>query len=140
MTLALKAVNDIPEDHLVSFLSISVTTPRQREKLPLTDDSAMEVDDGPLDSSKPTLSAILPLCVTYPTSAPALRLALRTHLSDAAAVTSILEVLAEWLRSYVEEEPQLLPQGTKKDLHGALIPLYQDKRKRKDRLPPSEKV
>ncbi|KAI0689236.1 hypothetical protein BC835DRAFT_264850 [Cytidiella melzeri] len=139
MILAVKTVNDIPEDHLVSLLSTSATTARQREKQPLTDDSAMEVDSG-VDSSLPSLSSVLPLCVTYPTSAPALRLALRRHFSDAEALTSVLGLLAEWLRSYAEEEPQLFPEGTKKDLHGALVPLYEEQRKRKHRHPPAEKV
>jgi hypothetical protein len=139
MVLAVKTVTDIPEDHLISLLSAAVTTPRQQEKQPLTDDSAMNVDVS-AEPSTPSLSSILPLCVTYPTTAPALRLALRSHLSDAKALTLVLGGLADWLNSYVEEEPQLLPEGTKKDLHGALVPVYEEKKKRKHRLPPLDKV
>lgn len=152
MIQALKTVNDIPEDHLVSFLSATIPTPRQREKLPLTDEQAMDVDSLPptatsnINSSTPPppLSTVLALCITYPTSAPALRLAIRTHLNDASALTSVLQVLVEWVRGYVEEEERrFLPEGTKRDAHGALVPVDAEKekeRKEKRKAPGLQKV
>lgn len=158
MVQAVKNVNDIPEDHLMAFLSATVpttttTTSRQREKLPLTqtDDLAMDVDPLPPtattthanSSPPPPLPTVLALCVTYSTSAPALRLAIRSHLSDAQALTSVLDVAVEWVRGYVDEERRFLPEGTKRDLHGALVPFDGEKEKKdrkRDRVPALEKV
>ncbi|KAI0347456.1 hypothetical protein BDW22DRAFT_1351894 [Trametopsis cervina] len=136
--LAIKAVVDLPESDLMALLCFTAKTPRQLEKQPATDQSAMDVDitTSPGDLS---LASLLPLCVTYRTTASALRLAFRKQFGDAAALTSVLEALAGWLRSYAEEGPQLLPEGTKKDLHGALIPKYEEKQKNCG-LPPLEKI
>lgn len=137
--VALKSVIDIPEDNLVSLLSVAVGISARKGKNSSANDSAMDVDAGS-DSSTPALSAVLPLCVNYSTSAAALRLAFRQRLNDADALISVLEMLLEWLRSYSEDEPQLLPERTKKDLHGALIPAFEEKKNRKNMLPPLEKV
>lgn len=143
MLIGLKAIIDVPEDDLVAFLGVVLGSPRQREKQRMSDNSAMDVDFTAAtasDSSILSLASVLPLCVTYSTSVGALRVAIRRHLSDAEALTSVLVVLARWLRAHSEEDEQLLPERTKIDVHGALLPAHEEKKKRKHMLPPVDKV
>lgn len=131
--LALKTVIDVPESDVISLLHSSAVVARQMR----SDDSAMQVDAA-ADSSIPPLPSVLSLCTTYTISAPALRLAIRQHLSDAAELTVILHVLSEWIDAWCAEDVSLLPERTKKDLHGALVPILEEKQK--GALPPLVKV
>ena len=105
-----------------------------REQL---DENAMQVD-AVADAPTPSLHSVLSLCATYTMSAPALRLAIRKHLPDAAELTTVLRVLNEWIDAWCVEDVYLLPEKTKKDLHGALVPVFQEKQK--SVLPPLDKV
>lgn len=131
--LALKTVIDVPESDVVSLLHSSVVVARQMQ----SDDNAMQVDAA-TDSSIPPLSSVLSLCTTYTMTAPALRLAIRQQLSDAAELTAILQTLCEWIDAWCAEDITLLPERTKKDLHGALVPALEEKQK--GALPPLEKA
>ena len=133
MILALKSVIDIPESEVMSLLHASAAVSRQTA----ADENAMQVD-APGNSSIPTLPTVLALCVTYSMSAPALRLAIRQKVPDAAELTAILQVLKEWIDAWCAEDVQLLPQRTKKDSHGALIAAVDEKQK--GSMPPLEKV
>src|SRR5258707_90661 len=62
----------------------------------------MEVDIGSLDT--PALPTILSACVAYPTSYPALRLAIKQCLPDAEHLSCILEVLDGWLSSSCSQD------------------------------------
>lgn len=132
MLLALKTVIDIPEGDVMAFLHTSASTARQKQK----DDNAMQVD-ATSDSAIPSLFAVLSLCVSYTMSAPALRLAIRQHLPDAAELVAILRVLNEWIDAWCAEDVHFLPERTKKDLHGALVPVLE---KQKGAIPPLERV
>lgn len=133
MLLALKTVMDISEGDVMALLHTSAAAARQRKP----DEDAMRVDAAS-DSSMPSLQSVLSLCVTYTMSAPALRLAIRQHLRDAAELTVILQVLNEWINTWCAEDVPLLPKRTKKDLHGALVPVLEEKQK--GALPPLDKV
>lgn len=131
--LSLKTVIDVPETDVVSLLHSSAAAARQKH----ADDSVMQID-ATADSSVPALTSVLSLCTMYTMSAPALRLAIRQHLSDAAELTAILQMLNEWIDTWCAEDVALLPERTKKDLHGALIAVLEEKEK--SALPPLEKV
>lgn len=133
MVLAMKTVIDIAEGEVMSLLHDSAAAARQKT----ADENAMQVDAS-ADPSVPSLSSVLSLCVTYTMSAPALRLAIRQNLSDAAELTIVLLVLKEWIDAWCVEDVQLLPERTKKDLHGALVAVIEEKQKAA--LPPLEKV
>ena len=75
--------------------------------------------------------------ILYPVSLPALRIALRTHLRDADALTYVLSLLIGWLDQWTAEDVALLPEETTKDAHGALVPVYPAS---KLEIPPMDKV
>ena len=102
MVLALKTVIDVPEDDVVLLLHASAAAARKKT----SDDNAMQVD-APADSSIPALPSVLALCVTYTMSAPALRLAIRQHISDAGELTLILQILKQWIDTWCEEDVSL---------------------------------
>ena len=131
--LAMKTVIDLSEAEVMSLLQASAAATQRR----VTDESAMQID-AVADSSVPALPVVLSLCVTYVMSAPALRLAIRQNISDAAELNAILQVLKGWIDAWCNEDVQLLPTRTKKDLHGAIIAVFEDKQKAA--LPPLEKV
>ncbi|GJE84877.1 hypothetical protein PsYK624_009530 [Phanerochaete sordida] len=133
MMLALKTVIDVPESDVAVLLQSSAAAARRTQ----SDENAMQVDAA-ADSSVPALSSVLALCTTYTMSAPALRLAIRQHLSDAAELTAVLQVLHQWINTWCAEDVALLPERTKKDLHGALVPVLEQKQK--GTLPPLDKV
>lgn len=84
-------VRDIPEVELADGLAHVVA----RASTP-GDANAMQVD-VPSTSDAPALPVFLALCVAYPASPSALRVALRRSLADAGAVLAILDVLQGWL-------------------------------------------
>lgn len=95
--LAFNSVVDISEDEMISLAKALVD--KQRE--PQTDPEAMDVDSN--QGWTPTLSAYMLMCVSYPTSPAALRLAIRKHLPDAQDLILILELLDGWTVGGTEE-------------------------------------
>jgi hypothetical protein len=57
----------------------------------------MEVDSATTSEGTMSLVECLLLCVSYNNSTPALRVALRKHLSRAEDVVCVLEVLESWI-------------------------------------------
>lgn len=133
--LAMKTVIDIPEDDVVRLLQTSVAHSQKDQS---ADDDAMQIDTTPT-TNVPTVDTVLPLCVTYTMSAPALRLALRQHLRDAGDLLAVLQILNQWIDAYCDDSVPLLPERTKRDAHGALLPVY-DETKHKAALPPLDAV
>ncbi|KAG1827107.1 uncharacterized protein BJ212DRAFT_1474290 [Suillus subaureus] len=72
-----------------------------KQQKPQTDPEVMDVDSN--KTWTPTLSAYMLMCVSYPTSPAALRLAIRKHLPDAQDLISILELLDGWTIGGTEE-------------------------------------
>lgn len=95
--LSFNSVVDISEDEMVSLAKALVD--KQRESL--TDPEVMDVDSN--KTWTPTLSAYMLMCVSYPTSPAALRLAIRKHLPDAQDLIPILELLDGWTVGGTEE-------------------------------------
>ncbi|KAL1757337.1 hypothetical protein FB107DRAFT_209680 [Schizophyllum commune] len=86
-------VRDIPETELIEALAHVIAL-----KPALTDANAMQVDTPtPTAPDTLTLPAFLALCVAYPSSQSALRVAIRRALADASAVLATLDVLQTWL-------------------------------------------
>ncbi|KAG2041673.1 hypothetical protein BDR03DRAFT_945379 [Suillus americanus] len=95
--LSFNSVVDISEDEMISIAKALVDKQRQ----PQTDPGVMDVDSN--KAWTPTLSAYMLMCVSYPTSPAALRLAIRKHLPDAQDLISILELLDGWTIGGTEE-------------------------------------
>ncbi|PSR73431.1 hypothetical protein PHLCEN_2v10723 [Hermanssonia centrifuga] len=134
MILALKTVVDLSEADVVSLIQVFVSAHCENKP---SSEGAMQVDES-TSVAVPSLPSVLSLCLSYPTSAAALRLAIRQQLRDSKDLTCILQILSGWLDSWCEDDVQLLPERTKKDLHGALVPVLEDKRK--DTVPPVNNV
>lgn len=84
---------DIAEDSLVALLVDVVRLHRSATK------NAMEVDTGTPNSPKgPKIRPLLSNIITYPTSAPAMRIALRRHLTNIEDVFSILQNCRDFLK------------------------------------------
>ena len=97
----------------------------------------MDVDTTS-DSDFPSLPRILALVVTYPVTAPTMRLAIKKHLQDADELDALLTVIVRWVEVWCSEELSLLPEQAKKDDRGVMMPVYANK-SRTD-LPPLQKV
>lgn len=95
--LSFNSVVDISEDEMISLAKALV----DKEREPQTDPEAMDVDSN--KAWTPTLSAYMLMCVSYPTSPAALRLAIRKHLPDAQDLIPILELLDGWTVGGTEE-------------------------------------
>lgn len=54
-----------------------------------------------------SLEEFLGRCVSYDTSASALRLALRKNLSDAEEIVAVLQVLGSWMKKWGEAEDEV---------------------------------
>ncbi|KAH8096702.1 hypothetical protein BXZ70DRAFT_331420 [Cristinia sonorae] len=134
MLLSLKNVIDIPETHLTTFLHDVIVSKSKAQD----GDDSMQVDSSSAVTSLPNLQDLLALCVTYPTSAPAMRVAIRKHLREADELVTILKVLVKWTEMWCEEESKFLPAETKKDEHGVLVPLIEEKGN--GNIPPLDKV
>ncbi|KAG1905904.1 uncharacterized protein F5891DRAFT_1274949 [Suillus fuscotomentosus] len=95
--LSFNSVVDISEDEMISLAKALID--EQREPQP--DPEVMNVDSN--KAWTPTLSAYMLMCVSYPTSPAALRLAIRKHLPDAQDLILILELLDGWTVGGTEE-------------------------------------
>lgn len=72
------------------------------------DTDAMEIDPPSAQTQDtPSLEEYFSRCVSYDTSAPALRLALRKNLGDVEETVAVLQVLESWMRKWDENENKL---------------------------------
>ncbi|KZT05551.1 uncharacterized protein LAESUDRAFT_655546 [Laetiporus sulphureus 93-53] len=131
ITVAMETVSDLPETDIITLLAETVTRHRQSA----SHEDAMQVD---LPSGTFSLLAFLALCINYPTSPAALRVALHQQLSEAGSLVAVLDALDGWVEHSFAQEIQLLPDGLKKDAHSILVPVYVESKKVD--LPPVDKV
>ena len=137
MTLALKTVIDVPETDLAIFLH-DVISSKSASQASAEDDNSMQIDSVSAQNSAPSVTDLLALVVMYPTSAAAMRVAIREHLREADELVVILKELTRWVEAWFNEEPKLLPEQAKKGDYGVLVPVIEVS-KRED-IPPLEKV
>lgn len=120
--LSFNSVVDISEDEIISLAKALID--EQREPQP--DPEVMNVDSN--KAWTPTLSAYMLMCVSYPTSPAALRLAIRKHLPDAQDLILILELLDGWTIGGTEEYIRTLlksvASNTSIEHRGGAAPLY----------------
>jgi len=133
LILALKNVIDISEEDVTSILHDVIRA--HGGVRPHAD--AMEVDVPP-SSTVPSLENTLPLCVVYPTSGPALRLAIRSSLREATELDRILEVFLVWIDRWCSEPELLLLDKVEKDSHG--VSIVSQGQKTLDGIPPLDKI
>ncbi|KAH9948785.1 hypothetical protein B0H21DRAFT_777679 [Amylocystis lapponica] len=126
--MALIAVIDIPEDDMVLSLRIAIVHHHQTHAAA---DDSMQVDPAPSASDLPSLHDLLALCISYPSSPGALRVALRTHLPDAVDLVPILAILDRWVARGCAEDAPFLSDTHLKDAHDGRPP---------DGVPPLDKV
>jgi hypothetical protein len=71
------------------------------------DADVMQVDPAPAQTQDiPSLEEYLGRCISYDTSASALRLALRKNLGEVEEVSAVLQVLESWMRKWGEAEDE----------------------------------
>ena len=109
MTLALRSVIDIPETDVVSFLHDVISSQPKTQQ----DGDSMQVD-VPTDTATSPVPDLLALCVTYSTSAAAMRVALRKHIREADELVVILAILVDWIEAWYGQEEKFLPEEAKK--------------------------
>lgn len=107
--LAMDTVRDLTETDIISVLHKVTTAHLKRTKHASPSDvDGMQVDPTPVQTQDtPPLEEYLGRCVSYDTSAPALRLALRKHLGDVEESVAVLQVLESWMRKWGEVEDEL---------------------------------
>lgn len=105
MALDDRNVLDISEAELMETLQLIVAS--HRKSISAAGD--MQVDAGAV-SDVPSLPAFLALCIRYPTSPPALRLAIRDHLRDVDDTMVVLRVLEAWIKECTQRDAKLLPR------------------------------
>lgn len=99
-------------------------------------DDAMQVDPAP--SEVPSVHTFLAACVSYSTTQATLRIAIRQHLSEAADLVVILEILDRWITSTSSGPLKLLPTNVSKNPKGVFIP--KPNQSRRTDVPPLDKV
>ncbi|KAI0375953.1 hypothetical protein BV20DRAFT_985175 [Pilatotrama ljubarskyi] len=107
ISLAMRAVSDLPEADIISLLS-KVVAAHQRTSSENAE-NAMQVDSSP---STPPLAAFLSQCVVYPFTPALQRVAIRKNLPDATDLVPILEVLDAWVVRHTEEDALLAEDPT----------------------------
>ncbi|KAH0588051.1 hypothetical protein H2248_006781 [Termitomyces sp. 'cryptogamus'] len=116
--LALEQVIDLSEAEILESLQYVVA--RHRSNVVPQDDNAMDVDSV---TDVPSLPSFLSLCVSYATTPPALRSAIRRSLKEAEDIYAVLRVLENWIKQWSNRDPRLVP--SKKDIvknpHGIFI-------------------
>lgn len=106
--LALENVIDLSEAEIMESLQSVVA--RHHSNV-AQDDNVMEVDSVTDVSSLPLF---LSLCVSYTTTPPALRSAIRRSLKEAEDICAVLRVLENWIKQWSNRESRLMP--SKKDI------------------------
>ncbi|TFK43898.1 hypothetical protein BDQ12DRAFT_623122 [Crucibulum laeve] len=142
--LALRNVLDITEVELVDCLRIVIR--KHLLRAAASDPTSMDVDSTPKGATQEILSlpSFLALCITYPTSLPPLRVALRSLLAE--ELTLLIEVSERWVTRWVDRGMKLLPseKEVQKNEHGVMV-LGDPKKDKKvkesnEELPPLDKV
>ncbi|KAG6900424.1 hypothetical protein C0993_010812 [Termitomyces sp. T159_Od127] len=129
--LALEHVIDLSEAEIMESLQFVVA----RNHSDVTQDgNAMEVDSV---TDVPSLPSFLSLCVSYTTTAPALRSAMRRSLKEAEDICAVLKVLENWIKNWSSKDSRLLPSNKDivKNSHGVFV--MKDKVKKGTRDLPS---
>ena len=105
----METVRDLIEMDIVSVLHKVVVAHLKRTKsISSKGTDAMEVDPPSTQTQDtPSLEEYLSRCVSYDTSAPALRLALRKNLGNVEETVAVLQVLESWMRKWGENEDKL---------------------------------
>ncbi|KAF8076806.1 hypothetical protein FPV67DRAFT_1472732 [Lyophyllum atratum] len=136
--MALANVTDLSEAEVMETLHLIVVRHRQNEKVASQGDNAMDVDAL---SDLPSLPSFLTSCVTYTTTPPALRSAIRLYFKEAEDSLAVLKVLGNWIKQWSKRNVRLLP--SKKDIskneHGVLI-MKERERDVSSELPPLSNV
>ena len=105
----METVHDLTETDIISVLHKVTIAHLERSK----STSPLDVDVMQVDHASVRTQDILSLeeflgrCVSYDTSASALRLALRKNLSDAEEIVAVLQVLGSWMKKWGEAEDEV---------------------------------
>ncbi|KAG8831019.1 hypothetical protein FRC18_007226 [Serendipita sp. 400] len=111
ITHMLRDTVDISEDALMSLLVNSLRRTRRED--------AMEVDESSKDPTTPLpCTAILGYVISYPTTAPTMRLAIRKHLTDMNDVLFILNHLKNMMQKSVQGNEGLSLGDLEKEFKG----------------------
>lgn len=104
----METVSDLTETDMISVLHRVTIAHLKRAKSTMPPDAdVMQVDPAPVQTQDiPSLEEYLGKCVSYDTSASALRLALRKNLGDVEEVSVVLQVLESWMRKWGETEDE----------------------------------
>ena len=105
----MEAVPDLTETDIISVLhKVTLAHLNRAKSTSSPDTDEMQVEPAPVQTQgTSSLEEYLGRCVSYDTSASALRLALRKSLSDVAEVVAVLQVLESWMRKWGEAENEL---------------------------------
>jgi gephyrin len=122
--LALRYVPDLSENELIETLNVIVN--HTSSQTSATDTDAMQVDSIPSTTLDQILSlpGFLATMLKYRQfTAPQLIAAFRHHLRSAEAVTSIVQLLDEWMKKVQSQDVKLLPSTKEitKNEHGVFI-------------------
>ncbi|KAG6916470.1 hypothetical protein DXG01_006664 [Tephrocybe rancida] len=120
--LALEHVIDLSEDELMESLQFVIA--KHRTSGVPVEENAMEVVSV---VDVPSLPTFLSLCVSYTTTVPALRTAMRRSLKEAEDNLAVLRVLENWNKQWTKRDFKLLPSKKDiiKDAHG--VPVLKEK-------------
>jgi hypothetical protein len=102
MELAFEHVLDIQEGDMISVLKPVILHHRNSATTTLSETDAMQVDSENVDI--PPLPRFLSMCVTYTTTPADLRLAIHEHLREGEDVVCILEIMHEWISTWVSRD------------------------------------
>ncbi|KAG6812938.1 hypothetical protein H0H92_015258 [Tricholoma furcatifolium] len=128
--LAFKYVIDLSEAEIIDSLHFVVAHHRSNA----VDDNAMDVDSA---TDMPSLPTFLSLCVSYKTTQPALRTAIRRSLKEADDILAVLRILEGWTKQHSLRNVRLLPSNKDlvKNAHGVFVVKEKEKEVGGD-LPP----
>lgn len=103
----METVSDLTEADVIAVLHQVAVAHLKSQKASPSDSEAMQVDVAAIQTQDtPSLVDFLRSCVSYNTSAPALRLALKKNLDDVEEALAVLQVLESWIRKWGEAEDE----------------------------------
>lgn len=105
----METVRDLTEADIISVLhKVTIAHLDHVKSASPPEVDGMQVDPAPVHTQDtPSLEGYLGRCVSYDTSASALRLALRKNLDDVEESVAILQVLESWMTKWGEVEDDL---------------------------------
>lgn len=105
----METVRDLAETDIISVLhTVTVAHLKHTKSMSPPDVDAMRTDTAPVQAQDTSsLEEYLGRCVSYDTSASALRLALRKQLGDVEESMAVLQVLESWMRKWGKVEDEL---------------------------------